>query len=378
MKHLRFGTLGVLLAAATLGGAAAAQAAPVTVNLRVEGSTGTVYEGPVTTDAKMITTQAGGTHECDGTQGGNPTGASPGGSPTTTLDDAAIAHGFTWDGRYGVGGFDDFLVERVGSDGTVGTFGSSSWTVFVDRVAASVGGCQMRVTNGDTVLWEWAAFNEPNLELSGPAKAQVGDPVQVTVQQYDSSGNLTPADGATVAGATTDSAGHAMLIFSTPGTQHLKATQPGSIQSNAIDVCVFSAGSSGCGSQPAGGAGGAIKDRLPPEAAIRGIRNRQKFRRGHGPRKLTGSAKDASGLFQVYFRLRRHSRAGCQWYSAKRSVFTRPHRHCKARFQRVGTKSPWSYLLPKRLPKGRYTLEEKALDSSFNRSLTRVSFTVLG
>jgi hypothetical protein len=80
----------------------------------------------------------------------------------------------------------------------------------------------------------------------------------------------------------------------------------------------------------------------------------------------------------VYFRLRRHSHAGCQWYSAKRSVFTRPRPHCTARFQRLGTKAPWSYLLPKRLPRGRYTLEEKAIDRAFNAARTRVSFTVLG
>ena len=34
---------------------ATAQAAPVTVNLRVEGSTSTIFEGPVTTDGKAIT-----------------------------------------------------------------------------------------------------------------------------------------------------------------------------------------------------------------------------------------------------------------------------------------------------------------------------------
>jgi hypothetical protein len=371
MKHHRFGILGVLFVIAL---PATAQAAPVTVNLRVEGSGGTVFEGPITTDAKVVTTAAGGSHECDGTQGGNPTGAAAGGTPTTALDDAALAHGFTWDGRYGVGGFDDFLVERVGSDGTVGTFGSSSWTLLVDRVAASVGGCQMRVNSGDTVLWEWAAFNEPNLELSGPAKAQAGDPVQVTVQQYDSSGNLTPADGASVGGATTDSSGHATLTFSSAGTQHLKATQPGAIRSNAIDICVYNVGSGACDTAvPA-----APKDKTPPSLALRGIKNGQHFRRGHGPRKLTGTASDASGLNQVYFRLRRHSHAGCQWYSAKRSVFTNPHAHCTPRFQRVGNKSPWSYLLPKRLPKGKYTLEEKAVDSAFNRATTRVSFTVLG
>ena len=48
--------LAALLAAlALLATAATASAAPVTVNLRVEGSAKTLFEGPVTTDAKTLT-----------------------------------------------------------------------------------------------------------------------------------------------------------------------------------------------------------------------------------------------------------------------------------------------------------------------------------
>jgi hypothetical protein len=374
MKHLRFGTLAVLLAVAV---PAAAHAAPVTVNLRIEGSNTTLYEGPITTDGKVVTTQAGGSHQCDGTQGSNSTGNTPGGTPTTALDDAAIKSGFTWDGSYD-SGFGDFFVERVGSDGQVGVFGDHFWSVSVNRKALSVGGCQFRVGNGDTVLWDWTAYQAPNLQLTGPSTAQAGSPVTVTVQQYDDNGNLSPASGASVGGATTDSTGSATLTFSSPGTQHLKATMSGANRSNALDICVYASSSSECSPPPSGQVGGAITDKLPPSLALRGIRNGQRFRRGHGPRKLTGTASDASGLNQVYFLLRRQTGAGCQWYSSKRSVFTNPHSDCTPRFQRLGTKPSWSYLLPARLPKGRYTLEEKAVDTSFNRALTRVSFTVLG
>ena len=48
---------------------ATAQAAPVTVNLRVEGSSSTIFEGPVTTDGKQID-KGDGPHPCDGTNGG--------------------------------------------------------------------------------------------------------------------------------------------------------------------------------------------------------------------------------------------------------------------------------------------------------------------
>ena len=43
-----------------------------------------------------------------------------------------------------------------------------------------------------------------------------------------------------------------------------------------------------------------------------------------------------------------------------------------------GTNAKWSYLLPKRLPKGSYTLDTKALDKAYNVARTRVEFTVAG
>jgi hypothetical protein len=381
MKLHRFGTLGVLAALAIAASAAPASATPVTVNLRIEGSNATVFEGPVTTDAKMITTSSsGGAHECDGTNNG--AANTPGGTPTTALDDASIAHGFSWDGRYGNFGIDDFLVERIATDGTVGTFDPNGnfWDLLVNRAPAQVGGCQIRVNSGDTVLLEWQDGSHPNLQLSAPQTAQTGQAVPVSVQQYsDASGTLSPAAGVSVGGQFTDSSGNATLTFTTPGTQHLKATRADAIRSNAVDICVYAPGSGACGtSTPSSGVQGTIQDKLPPSVAVRGIRNHERFRHRHGPRILAGAATDAGGLFGSYFRLERRNGRGCQWYSSKRSVFTRARRGCKhARFQRVGTKPSWSYLLPARLPKGRYRLEEKAIDRSFNAARESVTFRVL-
>jgi hypothetical protein len=375
MKLYRFGTLGVLLAALVL--AAPAVAAPVTVNLRIEGSGATLYEGPITTDGRVVTTQAGGSHQCDGTQGANSAGNTPGGAPTTALADAADRSGFTFDGSYD-SGFGDFLIERIGGDGQVGVFGSSFWSVSVNRVALQVGGCQMRVQDGDTILWDWTAFQAPNLQLASPAQVHAGTPFTVNVQQYDDNGNLTPAVGASVAGSTTDSSGNASVTFPAAGNQHFKATLPGANRSNAADVCVYASSASECGPPPSGGVGGAIVDKLPPEVALTGIANHKHFKRHRGPRRLSGTASDGSGLFQVYFRLRRFTHHGCQWYSSKRSVFTRKKPHCRARYQRLGTDAKWSYLLPKRLPRGSYTLDTKALDKAYNVARTRVEFTVAG
>jgi hypothetical protein len=375
MKQHRLRTLVVLVGTllASLVVAASAAAAPVTVNVRIEGSTSTIYEGPITTDAKVVTTQAGGSHECDGTQNGNSLGNSPGGTPTTALDDALAKVGVSWDGSFQ---FNDIFVERIGSDGQVGVFGSSFWGVSVNRVSTPVGGCQFRVNNGDTVLWDWTQFQAPNLELSGPSSVQVGVPATLTVQQYDDNGNLSPAVGASVAGTTTDANGNASVIFANAGTQHLKATLSGANRSNAIDLCVYNSSAAECAPPSGGGSTAPVHDSVAPDVTIGNIKKGQKFAHGKGPRRLSGKASDAGGLFQVYFRLTRVSGGECQWYSSKRSVFTKLQRRCKARYQRVGSNPTWTYLLPKRLGPGRYTLDEKAIDKAFNRSLATVTFTV--
>jgi hypothetical protein len=367
-RYLALGGLLLLLCAAP------AVAAPVTVNLRVEGTNGTVFEGPVTTDGKTVTTAAGGSHQCDGTNGGTPN--TPGGTPTTALDDASKTAGFTWDGSYSTS-FNDFLVERIASDGGVGApFTGSFWNLIVNRAGAMAGGCQIRVNGGDQVLLEWQDGTKPNLQLTAPAAAQVGQPVDVSVQQYGSDGVLAAASGASVAGAATGADGHVSVTFSAAGVQHVKATRSDAIRSNAADVCVYTAGSGDCGSARAQSPT-LSPDRVKPIAALRGIRNGQKFKRG--PRKLAGSASDDRGLFQVYFLLKRHSHAGCSWFSSKAARFTSAKRHCSAaRYQRVGSKSSWSFLLPARLPAGRYELVEKAIDSSYNGTRQTIKFEVTG
>jgi hypothetical protein len=202
--------------------------------------------------------------------------------------------------------------------------------------------------------------------------------VDVTVQQYASNGTLAPAVGASVGGATSGADGHASVTFSTPGVQHVKATRADAIRSNAADVCVFAPGSGDCGSaKPPSQTPTLGPDKVRPTVAFRGIRNGQKFKRG--PRQLLGSASDDRGLFQVYFLLKRHSHEGCSWFSAKSARFTSAKKHCtSARYQRVGNKTAWSFLLPARLPAGKYELDEKAIDSAYNGTHQTIKFEVTG
>src|SRR5688500_17081923 len=94
--RLRNTALSGALALLSLAAAPAALAAPVGVTVRVEGGSKTILEVPVTSDGHQLTTASGGTHECDGTNGG--AYPSPGPTPTAALDDATRANSLTWDG----------------------------------------------------------------------------------------------------------------------------------------------------------------------------------------------------------------------------------------------------------------------------------------
>lgn len=205
-------------AAIALAAPAVAAAAPTAVNLRIEGTSGTVFDGPVTTDGKEITTASGGTHKCDGTNGGaNPT---PGPTPTTALDDGSKTGAYTWDGSY-FNSFDDYFVERIGSEVNGGPPNYPSWGVFLNSTATQSGGCQVQVHGGDEVLWAYDAFNKAGvLKLTGPEATTTGQPAQVRVS--DAATNA-PLSGASVGGATTDANGFAQLRFDQPGVYRLKA-----------------------------------------------------------------------------------------------------------------------------------------------------------
>ncbi|MGH8906066.1 MAG: hypothetical protein ACRD0K_06040 [Egibacteraceae bacterium] len=227
------------LAVGALGAPAApASAAPdtIVVTLRVEGATSTIFERPVTTDGHDVTTAAGGTHRCDGTN--NNANPKPGPTATAALDDAAKSGGFTFDGTYSAE-FDDFFITRLGPDEQTDT---AFIGIFRDSQLTPVGGCQQRVEAGDEVLFAYDAFTDdhgakPVLELVGPDAATIGDPITVTVTDGATG---SPVAGATVDGATTGPDGTAEITFDTPGVTHLKAELPDAIRSNSLPVTVTS------------------------------------------------------------------------------------------------------------------------------------------
>jgi hypothetical protein len=222
------------------GGALApsALAVPAAIDLRVEGASTTIFEDRITTDGHTVTTAAGGTHKCDGTNGGvNPT---PGPSATAALDDGAKLGGFTWDGTYDPG-FDDYLVSRIGPDSQTS---SQFWALLVNSTFSNVGGCQQRVKGGDEVLWAFDGFSKQHaLRLGGPSSAHTGEPFSVRVTD---GADGSPQAGASVGGKLTGPDGQASVEFEDKGIYRLKAERADSIRSNALEVCVDPAGAEPC------------------------------------------------------------------------------------------------------------------------------------
>jgi hypothetical protein len=152
---------------------ATALAGPVTVKLRVEGSTKTLFEGEVTTQGEVFETASSkGSHPCNYTENGDYEGATNGGAssgtPTTALRDAALANGLAFNAEWSTK-LGDFFVTQVGSDANEEEEPYDSWGYAVNDTTAPVGGCQIALAPGSEVLWAYNYFNLTHLlSLSGP------------------------------------------------------------------------------------------------------------------------------------------------------------------------------------------------------------------
>ncbi|MER5872742.1 DUF4430 domain-containing protein [Streptomyces sp. NPDC002044] len=126
--------------------------APVKVSLSVQGPNGLLFKGKIKTKGHDVTTATGGTHTCDGTNGG----ANPTAVPTATaaLDDAARKRHFTWDGTW-YASFDDFSVDTIKQ---VSGGGVAYWNISVNGTPTPVGGCQFKLKAGDKVAFTWTSF----------------------------------------------------------------------------------------------------------------------------------------------------------------------------------------------------------------------------
>ncbi|HEV7937674.1 MAG TPA: Ig-like domain-containing protein [Solirubrobacteraceae bacterium] len=396
--------LGVMSLALLLA-SACAQAAPITVNLRIEGSSKTLYEGPVKTEGETFETSSSkGPHPCDYAENGAAkgeftNGGAVSGTPTTALRDAALASGLAFDAKwYGSGKEEnenpgDFFVTQVGSDVELTEAPYDAWGYAVNDTTAPVGGCEIALAPGNEVLWAYNYFNLKHLlSLTGPASANEGSPVTVHVVDGQTGAPIAGATiGEDVAGSTTtlpgnpttDAGGNATVTLAHTGTVELKATQPESVRSNAIAVCVHNGNEGACGTTPvlyacadsAGASlpycGGPLVISPPPPVAeiavAEGVKSGHVYSHRHAPRLLSGVVKIPAGgtLKQVRISLQRRNGKHCTVFSGTKEAFVRAR--CGAtRFFSVGAAESFSYLLPSSLPPGHYVYDVEAINDSGN------------
>ena len=285
------------------------------------------------------------------------------------------------------------------------------------------GVCNTPIKDGDEVLFTASRFDRDDYNPNDlplylrevPARAEQGKPFTVRVEKseptatqyppyYDGgTGELKPAEGVVVqigsALAKTGADGRATITVNETGQLNAQARTEdnGAGRSTLSPVCVSCdpaqpvAGEQAPATQPGApcattgtdGFCGSI-DRQAPKALITGVREGEKFGRGRGPRELTGRIGvlapfapraaldtlrgDPSGLHAVKLRLTRNDDGRCGAWSGSKERFVK--RRCGARhgwWFAIGDESDWSYLLPARLPRGRYVLDVNAIDKAYNR-----------
>lgn len=258
-------------------------AAAIPVDVRVEGANRTIFEGPVNSDIRQVRASSDTTtRKCDGTNNGANPQPSP--SALSATADALALRGQGFDGTW-YPGFEEYLVSRLGSES------SGSWGLYRNDVRSDVGGCQLAVGAGDSVLWAagtgggGTAVLRMSVTGSNPfdvtATDASGAPVAgATVYDADADGDLSST------GVATGADGRASVRFS-PGYHRLKVGKSGFVRSARALVCAQP-----CDGQPPADA---VAPNLP-SAARAGVRvSRPTFRR-------TG---DRLGLVRLSWRLTR-------------------------------------------------------------------------
>jgi hypothetical protein len=375
---------GVLVSLLSLSGVALA--APVTVNLRVEGSTKTLFEGPIATHGETFETESSkGSHPCNYKENGPSSekeetfedGGNEGATPTTALRDAAVQAGLAFNAEWFGSGSEgkktpgDFLITQVGGDISNSEKNNEYWGYAVNDTTAVVGGCQIALAPGNEVLWAYNYFNQKHLlSLSGPASVTSGVPFTVHVTDGQTGEPLEKASiGQLISGVTstsssspiTDANGNATVTLTQLGTTTLKAVRVESLRSNGLAVNVVPPSACACI-----GIGPIIPPLIPDTAEAAGVKNGHVYSRRSAPRLLAGVVKVPNGgtLRQVRISLQRRYHGRCFDFSGSRESFVRTRKCGSAAFFSVGGSESFSYLLPARLSRGTYVFDIEAINSA--------------
>lgn len=384
--------LSVALLCSLLPGTAALAGAPATVTFRVLGPA-PAYESLtpptlVTTTATPVTKDGG---SCSGT------------SAAGALE---LGTGGNWEGTWNTK-FNDY--EVIGIDGHSYPFEAGApanyyWSVWDDNAEAQVGICEEELQNGDQILFVPACYGEscpPSptqlLSVEAPSVAEVGQPANVTVRAYPAAGgnpipaagvtvSATPAPGTAAGGgassAQTDSEGHATLTFTGGGSYILRAAATGEPRPvpGEVGICVHRGDDGTCGTPlPSGAPATQTASNTPPAiipytgpyplvGKFTNVGDSHLYAAAHAPRLLRGEVLAHAAVTSIALRLRRTYHGRCWAYSGSRERLQRTRcRH--GRFFKIASGGDqFSYLLPERLPAGRYVLDVRATDAAGHRA----------
>jgi hypothetical protein len=363
--------------------ASSAQAAKVT--LRVEGAADTlVPRTEVSTTGAPVNKD--GSHSCDGNR---------------LIGALEIGTAGQWTGPWFGGTINDYSVFTIKGE-TYDFSGTDFWSYALNNHDSFTGPCNTTLQDGDDIVYypsrcevgpppDFFCTNPP-VQLLGlqnvPAAASKGQAFSVKVVRFDGNGAATAEPGATVAGAgasaTSGADGIATLALPSAGVATLKASKTGAVRTAGQDVCVHDGDDGTCGTKLPDGQTKPDGPQLQPVVVYRapdpelaGIARRQTFAAGKGPRQLKGKViLGSEALLQVKLRLTRKVGKKCSYYSGSVEAF-RPVKTCgTGYFFKVGDRADWSYLLPERLGKGRYTLDVAVSDRKNQRRVESVVFFV--
>ena len=348
-------------------------AGPANVTVRVEGATETKLPPTlVTTTNTPVVNDGNSEHRCDG---------------TSALGALQLATGGNWKGPWSEKEEQYFIEEIEGEGETVGSSNSKYyWSFWLNDTYEETGACDVQLETGDRVLFLPICYEncpsgaEPTpLEIEAPGSTNVGEQVAVTIRQYNAKGEASPAAGANVEGASavanTDSQGHATLTFSSAGSYTLKVTGasngPSAVRTETT-VCVHSGNDGTCGTTALGKSNSqqSSPSVVPPPvvaritAQIEGLHEGHVYSRRHAPRTLSGKIESGVAVTSISIRLRRSYKGRCWAYNGALELLR--HTRCgQGGFFKIKSQgSSFSYLLPSKLPPGRYVFEVEATNAN--------------
>jgi len=384
MKNYAAGALAGLAAALLL--AAPALAAPANVTVRIEGRDATLVPRTLTqTTDDVVLDDPNSDNRCTGTSAMGAIHRVTGG------DYAGEWQSYGW------------LLTTIKGEFNYDAFPADParyWAFWVNYKHMDVGLCDpsFSLQEGDDVIIlvdcysaTAACESAQPLRLAGvPPTVAPGQSVTVRVDEYavaDPNAFPTvtvskPSAGATVSAggqtATTGADGTATLTFPTAGPVTIGVTKANRIRTAGV-TCVTTGNDGNCGSQlPPGTPLGTEKpdDKTAPVAAFTGLKRGKVFRRKQAPRELRGTVSaDESGLKSVRLSIVRKHNGRCWAFDGDAERFQR-HRCKGSKSFRIGDRADWSYLLPKRLTVGRYTIRVAAIDNAGNASATKTEIRV--